>query len=80
MRWAPWAASSTETPSGAADARTAGDDVLDASASSLGVTFYGGAGNDTISGSQAGDHLAGGSGDDEIHGLAGAGLHRLAHP
>jgi Ca2+-binding RTX toxin-like protein len=48
-----------------------GDDVIDASASSLGVSIYGGRGNDVIFGSQAGDHLAGGSGDDEIHGLGG---------
>ena len=35
----------------------------------VGFTAYGGAGNDLIIGSQAGDHLAGGSGDDEIRGL-----------
>src|SRR5262249_14039032 len=38
---------------------------------SVGFTAYGGAGNDLIIGSQAGDHLAGGSGDDEIRGLRG---------
>ena len=38
----------------------------------LGVAIYGGAGNDTIWGTQAADHLAGGSGDDTIY--AGAGL------
>jgi Ca2+-binding RTX toxin-like protein len=48
-----------------------GDDVIDASASTLGVTIYGGAGDDTIIGSQVGDHLAGGSGDDTIHGEGG---------
>ena len=37
----------------------------------IGITAYGGAGNDTIIGSQAGDHLAGGSGDDTILGLRG---------
>jgi hypothetical protein len=49
----------------------AGDDIIDASASPLSVTVYGGMGNDTIWGSQAGDHIAGGSGDDSIHGQAG---------
>ena len=38
---------------------------------SVGFTAYGGAGNDLIIGSQAGDHLAGGSGDDTILGLRG---------
>ena len=47
-----------------------GDDVINASTSSAGVTVFGGPGDDTIHGSQAGDHLAGGSGDDEIHGEA----------
>ena len=37
----------------------------------VGFTAYGGAGNDLIIGSQAGDHLAGGSGDDTILGLRG---------
>ena len=37
----------------------------------VGITAYGGAGNDTIWGSQAGDNLAGGTGDDEIHGQEG---------
>src|SRR5262249_23957997 len=60
----------------------AGNDVIDASAlfaavapgslPSVGFTRYGGAGDDLIIGSQAGDHLAGGSGDDEIRGLRGA--------
>jgi Ca2+-binding RTX toxin-like protein len=49
-----------------------GDDTIDASDATLGVTIYGGVGNDVIRGGQAGDHLAGGSGDDEIHGGAGA--------
>ncbi|MBD2516808.1 DUF4347 domain-containing protein [Nostoc sp. FACHB-973] len=39
---------------------------------SVGLTVYGGAGNDTIYGSQTGDHLAGGSGDDTIYGQRGA--------
>ncbi|MFZ0529420.1 MAG: HYR domain-containing protein [Propionicimonas sp.] len=38
---------------------------------SVGLTIYGGAGNDTIIGSQAGDYLAGGSGDDLIRGQRG---------
>jgi Ca2+-binding RTX toxin-like protein len=50
----------------------AGDDVIDARANAAGVTIYGGAGDDTIWGSQAADHLAGGSGDDVIHGQGGA--------
>jgi len=37
----------------------------------VGFTAYGGAGDDTIYGSQTGDHLAGGSGNDEIHGGRG---------
>ncbi|MBI3917574.1 MAG: hypothetical protein HY322_11275 [Betaproteobacteria bacterium] len=59
----------------------AGNDVIDASAlfagapagnlPSVGLTIYGGKGNDTIIGSQAGDHLAGGSGDDLIIGQRG---------
>ena len=38
---------------------------------SVGITAYGGAGDDLIIGSQTGDHLAGGSGDDTILGLRG---------
>ena len=59
----------------------AGNDVIDASAlfagvdaadlPSVGFTAYGGAGDDLIIGSQAGDHLAGGSGDDTILGERG---------
>ena len=49
----------------------AGNDVIDASASTAGVAIFGGGGNDIIFGSQAGDHIAGGSGDDEIHGESG---------
>ncbi|HEY3485081.1 MAG TPA: hypothetical protein VGK49_06835, partial [Ilumatobacteraceae bacterium] len=65
--------------------KRAGNDVIDASRlfadvvctltscnlPTIGLTAYGGAGNDTIIGSQAGDHLAGGSGDDTIYGLRG---------
>ncbi|MBK8460093.1 MAG: hypothetical protein IPL43_07805 [Micropruina sp.] len=63
----------------------AGHDVIDASGlfatfpctvsscllPTIGFTAYGGAGNDLIIGSQAGDHLAGGSGDDTIIGQRG---------
>jgi Ca2+-binding RTX toxin-like protein len=49
----------------------AGNDIIDASANQNGVTIYGGLGDDTITGSQAGDHLAGGSGNDTINGEAG---------
>ncbi|MCF2147132.1 DUF4347 domain-containing protein [Desmonostoc muscorum LEGE 12446] len=38
---------------------------------SVGLTIYSGAGNDTIYGSQAGDHIAGGSGNDKIEGQQG---------
>ena len=65
--------------------KRAGNDVIDASRlfatfpctatacnlPTIGITAYGGAGDDTILGSQAGDHLAGGSGNDTIHGLRG---------
>jgi Ca2+-binding RTX toxin-like protein len=60
----------------------AGNDIIDARAlfagvsidalPSVGFTAYGGAGNDLIYGSQAGDHLAGGSGDDTIYGQGGS--------
>jgi Ca2+-binding RTX toxin-like protein len=59
----------------------AGNDVIDASAlfgglaasqlPTVGLTIYGGRGDDTIIGSQAGDHLAGGSGNDTILGQRG---------
>ncbi|WP_201742286.1 hypothetical protein [Mangrovicoccus ximenensis] len=59
-----------------------GNDIIDASAlfadeadggvfRSVGITAYGGMGNDLIIGSQTGDHLAGGSGDDIIIGQRG---------
>ena len=60
-----------------------GNDVIDASALttadmvaldasySVGLTIFGGPGNDTLTGSQAGDHIAGGSGDDVISGRQG---------
>ena len=65
--------------------RLAGNDVIDASAlfaglvcnatcsslPSVGITAYGGDGDDLIIGSQTGDYLAGGSGDDTILGLRG---------
>ncbi|WP_371054953.1 matrixin family metalloprotease [Rhodosalinus sp. K401] len=59
----------------------AGNDIIDASAlfagldsadlPSVGITAYGGVGDDLIIGSQAGDHLAGGSGNDTIEGQRG---------
>ncbi|MCG8559790.1 MAG: calcium-binding protein [Hyphomicrobiales bacterium] len=55
-----------------------GDDVIDASglfagggAPVVGLTIYGGRGQDVITGSGAGDHIAGGSGNDTINGGAG---------
>ncbi len=61
-----------------------GNDVIDASGldaglpanqlPSVGVTIYGGPGNDTLIGSQAGDIIAGGSGNDTIDGLRGNDL------
>ena len=62
--------------------RFAGHDTIDASAlfagaatgalPSVGLTAYGGVGDDLLIGSHAGDFLAGGSGDDEIRGLRGS--------
>ena len=59
----------------------AGNDVIDASAlfagaitPTVGITAFGGAGDDLIIGSQTGDHLAGGSGNDTILGQRGADL------
>jgi Ca2+-binding RTX toxin-like protein len=61
-----------------------GNDVIDArqdtgldaagSLQLIGINAYGGAGDDTIYGSQTGDRLAGGSGDDIIEGQRGADL------
>ena len=67
-----------------------GNDVIDASSlfaglvtdatqpnnglPTVGLTVYGGAGNDTIIGSQTGDILAGGSGNDTINGQRGNDL------
>ena len=53
-----------------------GNDTIDASQSgdpawTVGLTAYGGGGNDTIRGSRTGDFLAGGSGDDTIFGQGG---------
>jgi len=39
---------------------------------SVGITVYGGEGDDKIYGSWAGDHIAGGSGNDEIYGNGGS--------
>ncbi|MBA3348546.1 MAG: hypothetical protein H0T13_08305, partial [Actinobacteria bacterium] len=49
----------------------AGNDVIDAHNATQSVAIYGGAGDDVIIGSQAGDHLAGGSGNDTIYGQDG---------
>ena len=46
-------------------------DLAPGSLPTVGFVAYGGAGDDLIIGSQAGDFLAGGSGDDEIRGLRG---------
>ena len=54
------------------DARTLFATIPGGSLPTVGITAYGGAGNDTIYGSQAGDFLAGGSGDDTIVGGRGA--------
>ncbi|HEY5224284.1 MAG TPA: hypothetical protein VIJ18_14705 [Microbacteriaceae bacterium] len=61
--------------------RHAGNNVIDARAlfaavpagqvPSIGLTIYGGSGDDTIYGSQAGDVIAGGSGDNTIYGGRG---------
>jgi Ca2+-binding RTX toxin-like protein len=47
------------------------EDALAAQNVSVGITAYGGMGNDLLLGSQAGDHLAGGSGHDTIIGNRG---------
>ena len=47
------------------------DDAAPGALPSLGITAYGGAGDDTILGTQAADMLLGGSGDDEIFGERG---------
>ncbi|WP_261842146.1 LEPR-XLL domain-containing protein [Aliamphritea ceti] len=50
---------------------TPGNDIIDASGAGGSVVIYGGQGNDTLTGSNFGDHIAGGSGDDIIKGLGG---------
>ncbi|MBQ0721029.1 MAG: LEPR-XLL domain-containing protein [Gammaproteobacteria bacterium] len=50
---------------------SSGNDRVDASAATSGVVIYGGAGDDTLIGSQADDHIFGGSGNDTIAGEAG---------
>src|SRR6185503_5377157 len=49
----------------------AGNDIINALNASGMVTIYGGSGNDTITGSSYGDHIAGGSGDNTINGKGG---------
>ena len=48
-----------------------GNDTIDARNDANSVAIFGGGGNDTIWGSQAGDQIAGGSGNDVIHGQGG---------
>ena len=48
-----------------------GNDLIDAQKASVGLTVYGGTGDDLIIGSQGDDRLAGGSGNDRIYGQAG---------
>jgi len=50
---------------------TVGNNGIDASASTAGVTIYGGQGDDQIHGSQGTDHIGGGAGIDHIYGGAG---------
>ncbi len=52
-----------------------GNDNIDASALQEIVNIYGGGGDDTIQGGQAGDHLAGGAGNDSI--LGGDGVDHI---
>src|SRR5207245_406718 len=56
------------------DARRAFSSVANGSLPTIGITVYGGPGDDTIYGPQAGDHLAGGSGNDRIYGERGVDL------
>ena len=49
-----------------------GNDTIDASGAEVSVVIYGGQGDDTLTGSRFGDHIAGGSGDDTVFGLGGA--------
>ncbi len=51
--------------------QNSGNDIIDASASLVGVTMYGGAGNDVLIGSLADDHMFGGAGNDSLFGLSG---------
>ena len=48
-----------------------GDDTMDGSTSEVRVVEYGKAGNDTLIGGSAGDHLQGDAGDDTLIGGAG---------
>src|SRR5262249_60013686 len=53
------------------DAHNLYANIPDGQLPTIGCTAYGGIGDDTIIGSQAGDHLAGGSGNDTILGQRG---------
>ncbi|BCS96179.1 hypothetical protein DSLASN_18110 [Desulfoluna limicola] len=68
----PYDSTSAEITGGAREYIHAGDDVIDARGAAKSVIIYGGAGNDTIWGSQGDDHIAGGSGNDVIHGQGGS--------
>ncbi|MCJ8339824.1 MAG: LEPR-XLL domain-containing protein [Pseudomonadales bacterium] len=48
-----------------------GNDIIDASGAGGSVVIFGGLGDDRLTGSEFGDHIAGGSGEDTIFGLGG---------
>ncbi len=64
-------ATSDEKTDKAREFSNPGNDTMDASGANGSVTLYGGEGNDTITGSHFGDHIAGGSGNDTLFGLDG---------
>ncbi|MGC9459135.1 calcium-binding protein, partial [Vibrio genomosp. F10] len=64
-------ATSDEKTEKAREFANPGNDTINALGANGTVTLYGGAGNDTITGSNFGDHIAGGSGNDTIYGLDG---------
>ncbi len=51
-----------------------GNNLIDASGSTLGVIAYGGAGNDTLRGGSGNDVLVGGAGSDNLQGGAGSDI------
>jgi hypothetical protein len=80
--WSPYESYVTRADGGAGDDEITadsgmivggdGDDTLDTSSAIMLTQIQGGAGRDTITGSQFGDLISGGSGDDVIHAGAGA--------